>query len=311
MQKAKNWSIEEKQIILDYFNNLGEIVISRQDDSLRLLYDQLVSYQITNNLNIKSKETFYRFIFRQNYHFTLKNWSENQIQYLILHINDPLHQVAKNLNKRYYSVVEKIKELNLQRDMKLVSSNSISKRNVTMVLDQFDKLNLNKENVIKESEKYKYLTDFKKESYYHYLFAKRHNFLNEISNNLIPVKKFSTPQILLKQIVDECINENGRYNDRTALSGLEIDIYYPNLKLGFEYNGVNFHTDNLNDEKKIKLCKKLGINLIVIEEKTKVKKLYPSVLKNELIDRLDTLSNYGFNSKAINDFEFDFNFLIK
>lgn len=70
------------------------------------------------------------------------------------------------------------------------------------------------------------------------------------------------------------------------LNKKEIDIYIPELNLGFEYNGTYWHMDNRfympndlnkvknetaqeiwnNEDEKIKICKKLGINLYIIKE---------------------------------------------
>lgn len=74
---------------------------------------------------------------------------------------------------------------------------------------------------------------------------------------------------------DEIINVlNGvecEHNNRTVLNGKEIDVYIPSLKLGIEYNGLhwhseefgrgrNYHLDKLND------CNLRGVKLIQIFE---------------------------------------------
>ena len=73
-------------------------------------------------------------------------------------------------------------------------------------------------------------------------------------------------------------------NNRTILNGKELDIYLPDLKMGFEFDGTYWHADpriycatdiiagNLathvweNDYKKTQMCKKLDITLIRIKE---------------------------------------------
>lgn len=73
-------------------------------------------------------------------------------------------------------------------------------------------------------------------------------------------------------------------NSRKMLSGKEIDIYLPDLKLGFEFDGTYFHADPRfyketdlilnrpalevwnNDRNKELLCESKGIKLIRIKE---------------------------------------------
>ena len=58
-------------------------------------------------------------------------------------------------------------------------------------------------------------------------------------------------------------------NDTTILSGKEIDIYLPELKIAIEFNGTYYHSDLFKKDKnyhlnKTKECNKLGIKLIHI-----------------------------------------------
>lgn len=83
----------------------------------------------------------------------------------------------------------------------------------------------------------------------------------------------------IKEIVD-----NIEFNNRTILNGKELDIYLPDLKLAFEYDGRYWHADDRfykkhdiingvtvaeiwkKDKIKDGLCKKYGIMLIHIKE---------------------------------------------
>lgn len=72
----------------------------------------------------------------------------------------------------------------------------------------------------------------------------------------------------IKSICSNSIVEN----DRTILNGKELDIYIPEKKLAFEYDGLYWHKDNgyENDKNrhlnKTKKCEKHGIQLIHIFE---------------------------------------------
>lgn len=75
-------------------------------------------------------------------------------------------------------------------------------------------------------------------------------------------------------------------HNRTILDGKEIDIYIPSLKLGIEYNGLRWHTENNGKDKhyhldKLKKCHNQGINLIQIFEDEWVnhKEVWKSMLR--------------------------------
>lgn len=60
-------------------------------------------------------------------------------------------------------------------------------------------------------------------------------------------------------------------NNRTLLNGLEIDLYISNCKIGIEYNGLKWHSDEFKYDKnyhlnKLLKCKEKGIKLIQIFE---------------------------------------------
>ena len=88
-----------------------------------------------------------------------------------------------------------------------------------------------------------------------------------------------------------------------AKGGLQLDRYYPNLRLAFEYNGLQhfdyrefFHKDykiflivQNNDQKKQEMCQKAGINLIIIK--------YNEKLSEQLI--LDKLKESGFEMEVL------------
>ena len=60
------------------------------------------------------------------------------------------------------------------------------------------------------------------------------------------------------------------FNDRFTLEGKEIDIYLPDLKVGFEFNGIYFHSEFYKDknyhQEKALLAIKKGISLVQVWE---------------------------------------------
>jgi hypothetical protein len=84
------------------------------------------------------------------------------------------------------------------------------------------------------------------------------------------------------------------------LGGLELDIYIPHLKLGIEWNGI-YHIEPIKgndalqkiigkDNKKQELCKKLGITLLVISDRTSHKKFIENTT-DDLINKLKLLKD--------------------
>ena len=77
-------------------------------------------------------------------------------------------------------------------------------------------------------------------------------------------------------------------------------MYYNDFKLAFEYDGKKWHTENLNDKIKNKLCKLNNITLIRIKENKKDKP-YDDVVK-QIISNLhiiNTVSKKKFIEKYI------------
>lgn len=98
-----------------------------------------------------------------------------------------------------------------------------------------------------------------------YSAANRQGVLNEICSHMI-TKNYSTPQLILKNILDQLFNSECLYNDRKIIPPLELDIFYPKYNIAFEYNGNRWHINNKNDILKNKLCKNKNIYLITLKE---------------------------------------------
>ena len=97
-----------------------------------------------------------------------------------------------------------------------------------------------------------------------------------IESKMFP--KVSQGELELRKILQEWLpGEKVIYNDRNTIPGafgkfLEIDVYYPYLKIGIEYNGTYWHEDkeyskgmNSEDYKTIE-AEKLGIKLFHLWE---------------------------------------------
>lgn len=78
------------------------------------------------------------------------------------------------------------------------------------------------------------------------------------------------------------------HNDRNILSGKELDLYFPELKLAIEYDGKYWHNKE-KDELKNQLCKSLGIYLIRIDNDDFIAN------RNKIINNLIYFINSKYN----------------
>ena len=110
----------------------------------------------------------------------------------------------------------------------------------------------------------------------------KRKFCNGTCRNLFNNKNIkgsrSKAEILLeKELNNRFPDLKINYNDRKKLNGLELDVYFPELQLAIEWNGI-FHYKStkgsilekykIKDDMKIKKCKELGIELLVIKDLT-------------------------------------------
>src|SRR5574343_232484 len=75
----------------------------------------------------------------------------------------------------------------------------------------------------------------------------------------------------IKTIYDGKILENYRTTIKNPLTGkfLELDVFLPDINKAIEYNGVYWHSSKYSkfkDSEKMKQCKRMGIQLLVLNE---------------------------------------------
>lgn len=95
-------------------------------------------------------------------------------------------------------------------------------------------------------------------------------------------------EIQLCEYIKSIYNGDIIYNDRNIIFPLEIDIYLPDLKIAFEFNGLYYHSDlyKKNDYhyNKHKKCKEIGVELIQVWEDNWLYKneIIKSIIQNKL-----------------------------
>lgn len=226
-------------------------------------------------------------------------WTTNEIKKLIELYPDNFNRViAKELNKTLSSINNMGYRLKLKKtDLLLSKRNELSNKSRIKNGGR----DLTYENLKKIAKKYKTRIDFIREDGPAYNVARVKDFLDDICSHMT-VMKFSIPQLILREITDSILNVKGSYNNRKIIKPYEIDIYYDDFKLGFEYQGIAWHNNNKNDVIKSKLAVDKNIKIIYIHE-LKNSRNYENDIKKELIDNLFIINKMCKKNIIKNDVE--------
>ena len=211
-------------------------------------------------------------------------WTKQEINKLInLYPNETNINIAKELGKTKAAIDNTGFRLGLTKSKdhksKIAYSGHIAKK-ANGCRD------LSYDNLRKIAAGYKTRIDFIRNDGSAYNAARRGGFLDEICNHMT-VMKFSTPQLILREITDAILKIKSSYNDRVAIKPYEIDVYYEKYKLGFEFQGIAWHLNNKNDLIKSKIAKQKNIIIIYINELTRN---YENDIKTQLIRKLPKIN---------------------
>ena len=123
---------------------------------------------------------------------------------------------------------------------------------------------------------------------------------NPINNNV------SGKELELYDFIKQNYSKKILLNDRTILNGKELDIYLPDIKLAFEFNGLFWHSNLYKDKNyhldKSNMCDEKGITLIHVYEDDWIykKDIIKSLIMNNLVD-YTPVDNNTYNIKEIID----------
>ena len=124
--------------------------------------------------------------------------------------------------------------------------------------------------------------------------CKEHGFFEQIVNNHLrgagcpKCNRFNKKENSLFDFISQNYDGDIIKSDRKLLNGKELDIYLPELKLAFEFNGLYWHSDIFKDEMyhvdKSKNCLQKGVQLIHIWEDDWIHKqdIVKSIILNKL-----------------------------
>lgn len=119
-----------------------------------------------------------------------------------------------------------------------------------------------------------------------YATANRMGIMEDVTKHMVNFS-FSIPQIITRQITEYIFKQKCEYNTRRVIAPYELDIYFPNLKIAFEYDGKGWHKDDVVD--KHVLCINLDIQLFTISERHRK---YEEDIKTQLIENLNKINSW-------------------
>jgi hypothetical protein len=210
-----------------------------------------------------------------------KYWTDDEINYLIENYSNKRNdELSIELKKTLKSIYKKAYVLRLKKS-KEHKSEMIGLRNKIVGRD------LSYENLKNIAKTYKSRGEFQKLDSSAYSVARTMGILNDICSHMIK-QSYSIPQLLLFEILKILISPSDIiYNSRKIIKPYELDVYIPEYKIAFEYNGKRWHLNNENDIIKQIKCDELNITLIKIEENNRK---YVDDIKKQLINKLDCIN---------------------
>jgi len=227
-------------------------------------------------------------------------WTKEKINLLKeLFPNEYNKNLSNILGETLYSIKVKKNQLGLKKSKDFLTN--ISRLGHKKRIENGGR-DLNFENLKTIALRYKTRIDFICGDSAAYNSARIKGYLDDICKHMT-VMKFSIPQLILREITEQMFGLKCSYNNRKALKPYEIDIYYNDFNLGFEYQGIAWHLNNKNDEIKKNLAELKNINLIFLHETSRN---YEQDIKEELISNIgliNQLSNKNVTKKDILNIE--------
>jgi len=207
-------------------------------------------------------------------------WTTQQLAILMnLYSTTSNEELKSKIGKSVLSLKAKARQLNLKktklyRTTISYQNSGLSRRNLTT-------------DVIKNvASKYNTRMEFQSKYGTAYKYAREQGILDECCLHMKKTR-YSTPQLMLRNIMNYLLQSPSLYNDRKIIKPYEIDIYYPEFNLALEYQGKYWHEHNKNDKIKVDIFYAKNINIIYIFE---ISKNYEVDIKNQLITHLNLIN---------------------
>lgn len=277
MLLTKEIDIKIKQPNIKYYLNLGYEV--KHNDIIKIKTEQLPNFSreivdVKCDVCGKEKKVKY-FVYYKNYiKYNIYTCSQKCCQIKINKTNNDKYGCDRPIQNK--DIREKLENTNFEKYGVIISSQNIdviekSKTNyIKRLLKKYDHLKINSIN--------DHIANFKCDNNKDHTFdidfallGNRIKYKTILCPKCNPINSYSTSgkeKQLFEFIKDNC-NTDIITNDRKIV-GSELDIFIPDLKLAFEFNGVYWHNElhKPNDYhiNKTELCEKNDIKLIHIYE---------------------------------------------
>ena len=135
------------------------------------------------------------------------------------------------------------------------------------------------------------------------LFKNRKRIYTTLCTICNPIGSYSASgyEIQLQNFMKKNYKQEILTSDRKILNNKELDIYLPELKLAFEFNGLYWHNEEHKENNyhlnKTELCEKKGIQLIHIWEDNWINK--QDIVKSMILNKLGKTPNKIYGRKTI------------
>jgi hypothetical protein len=231
-----------------------------------------------NNLGLYKSDSFMKVSRKKRPQYNQTEWSSEEENFILKNYQTMSNsEISVRLNKTKKSVIRKIDRMGIKR----------SKEEIDFLRSKKSKENgrdLSYDFVKNQSLKYRSRIEFSYMDNSSYCKAKKFGWLDEFTHLKNGVCG-SVPQLMLMNILEHFLKTKCTYNDREVIKPLEIDCYFEKWKIGWEYNGRRYHTDE-KDEIKNKSCLKAKIKLFVIDEKSQYYRDYNKNIKMQLVKQI-------------------------
>ena len=209
------------------------------------------------------------------------------------------------------NIKEKIKKTNLKKygvenpSYSDEVKNKISKKNKDIWRNKIlNKLSINNYKIIDYKDEY-YLFNCKNNHNFKIhksLLSNRLHLFTEICTICNPINSFkSWKETELYNLVSHNYKKIIIRNENKILNRKELDIYLPDLKLAFEFNGLYWHNEEHKENNyhlnKTELCEKQGIQLIHIWEDDWIYK--ENIVRSMILNKLGKTPNKIYGRKTI------------